>query len=52
LVVTGKGDLREFYEEEMKKKKLELTKLYTAFLSYKDYVTLLGPINFTSTLIL
>jgi len=42
LVVTGNGDQREDYEDKMKRINLKHVRLYTVFLPYSDYVTLLG----------
>jgi len=42
LVVTGDGDMREYYENEWKKKNFNYFKLFTVYLPYSDYATLLG----------
>lgn len=42
LVVTGDGDMRKYYEEEWKKKNFNFFRLFTVYLPYSDYATLLG----------
>uniref|UniRef100_A0A6B2L8L3 Beta-1,4-mannosyltransferase n=2 Tax=Arcella intermedia TaxID=1963864 RepID=A0A6B2L8L3_9EUKA len=42
LVITGKGDMRAHYEAIIQNLNLTHIKIYTAYLSYEDYITLLG----------
>lgn len=42
LVVTGKGDLKEFYERKIAALDLKYFTFYTEFLSFADYALLLG----------
>lgn len=42
FVVTGKGDLKEFYEKKIAEMKLTYFTFYTEFFSYADYASLLG----------
>lgn len=42
LLVSGKGELREHYEEKMKEMDLHFFTLYTEFFPYADYARTLG----------
>lgn len=42
FVVTGKGDLKEYYERKIADLKLTYFTFYTEFLSFADYASLLG----------
>eukprot|EP01117_Protostelium_nocturnum_P003018 TRINITY_DN13946_c0_g1_i1.p1 TRINITY_DN13946_c0_g1~~TRINITY_DN13946_c0_g1_i1.p1 ORF type:complete len:462 (-),score=116.63 TRINITY_DN13946_c0_g1_i1:26-1297(-) len=42
LVVTGKGEQKEYYERLMKESKLEYVKMMTLWLKSEDYPTFLG----------
>jgi beta-1,4-mannosyltransferase len=42
FVVTGKGDLQEFYKAKIAKLKLSYFTFYTEFLPFADYAALLG----------
>jgi beta-1,4-mannosyltransferase len=46
LVVTGDGDMRKYYEDEWKKKNFNFFRLFTVYLPYSDYATLLGSADF------
>ncbi len=42
LIITGKGPLKSFYEENIKLLDMEKVKIYTAWLEIEDYPLLLG----------
>eukprot|EP01125_Pyxidicula_operculata_P022497 TRINITY_DN921_c2_g1_i3.p1 TRINITY_DN921_c2_g1~~TRINITY_DN921_c2_g1_i3.p1 ORF type:complete len:325 (+),score=74.82 TRINITY_DN921_c2_g1_i3:409-1383(+) len=42
VVVTGKGDMKSHYQQIIDKKNLKNIKIYTEFLPFEDYATLIG----------
>jgi len=45
VLITGKGPLREFYEEQIAKLALEKIHIHTLWLSAEDYPVLLGAVD-------